>query len=364
MHSRPESRGRSHIRPRVPLITTLLLTGALLSLALARVSTAGGQPAPPLRDVIRFVSLGITPDVVQDDQVFTAVARIQNIGSESIADVRWFPAAMGNPDKRDDHPRLDVVTQNPDHLDLAPAQQAEIRIAFRTEEPGTRQYGVLIELPDRGRGVVLAVDASLHTTLAPTLTYRLRQFSPALLLVTALFLFGFPRRKMILEHVRSAASLRIRLSSGEIARLLGTAAVIALALNAPSITERLVRSYLIPPWAFDAMLYAYIPAKLTLPLAAALFEGRNSTALPLAATILAAIYVVSNWYLVTQVPLETFAALCLPGVALAVLVLTLSAALQRAPLQRVLAAAAIMTYLVAAAPWVGMYADLLSRRAS
>jgi len=312
-------------------------------------------PPVPLASVLTIDGVAIAPDVVRDRQPFTISAQVANRGQEELRDLQWFPSVVIDPTRGDDHPGMDILVRTPDHLDLAPGGEARISLTFRVTAVGIRHYGLLVTLPDRGRGVAFASDPAPRATRPDSVTFRIRRALlvaiPIVGLLGALAIGGIRSRR-----IRRAltAQLAPRLTRRDIAWLAGATLALLAALNLPRIVGGIGASGIAPPAALGWALYAFIPLRWLLPPVLAVALARGGAPALLVAAVFGAAFAQANAALLGQIPTALFLQLWSPALLLTALCVAVRHA-RRARFAPTLAIIALLCYGAVALPWFRLY---------
>jgi len=334
------------------IVTAALLGGATwLGAGAARAAT----PPVPLASVLTVDGVATTPDAVRDRQPFTISARVENRGQEELRDLQWFPSIVIDPTRGDDHPGMEILARAPEHLDLAPGDEARVSLVFRVTAVGARRYGLLVTLPDRGRGVVFAADPAPRANQPDSATFRIRRALLVALPIVALLgllAIGGMRSRRIRREL--AAQLAPRLTRRDIAQLAGATLALLAALNLSRIVGAIGAAGIAPPAVLGWALYAFIPLRWLLPAAIAVALAPGGAPALLVAAMFGAAFAQANAALLGQIPTAQFLHLWSPALILTALCLALRHA-RRARFAPTLAVIALLCYGAVALPWFRLY---------
>ncbi len=338
-------------------VLCLIVATALVGVSTWLGTGSARAVAPPvsLASVLTIDGVAITPDVVRDRQPFTISARVANRGQEELRDLQWFPSVVIDPTRGDDHPGMEILARTPDHLDLAPGGEARISLTFRVTVVGARRYGLLVTLPDRGRGVVFASDPAPRATRPDSAAFRTRRALlvaiPIMGLLGALAL-GAVRSRRIRQALM--AQLAPRLTRRDIAWLAEAMLALLAALNLPRIVGGIGASGIAPPDALGWARYAFIPLRWLLPPAIAVALARSGAPALLVAAVFGTAFAQVNAALLGQIPPAQFLHLWSPALLLTALCVTIRHA-RRARFAPTLAVIALLCYGAVALPWFRLY---------
>jgi hypothetical protein len=164
----------------------------------------------------------------------------------------------------------------------------------------------------------------------------------------------------ILPRVRIAH--KTRLSRAELLRLGMSILLLALAFGLSPLVSWLIAHQFAPPAVAGAFIYWYLPVRWLIPLFVAIVLARFSTARLIEGGLLASAYIVASFYLLDLVPMGRWLELVAPGFLLALIVTFGRGAVGGSWFARAAVITAAGNYLVAALPWLQIYAQVIGGR--
>ncbi len=310
-----------------------------------------------LADRLTISALTILPENVQDDEPFVITATLTNIGAVAADDLRWYPGIEIDRAQPTDHPPIQVLHRVPARLTLAPGEHAQVTIAIKVTQPGTRRYGLLVEEGAGAGGPVSLFDPMPHTTLPGSPWFRLRgPIAAAAVILAALASLVVSIRSS--ERVRTIVRGIVwdRLTMGGLLRISLIIVLLVATLNLARVVQLSVAAG-VSSSLFAWAPFVYLPALLLGPLVFGVFLARTKLPALYLLVIPVAAFTQLRFAAFNQVPLATWLSLWAPGLAAGTLAVGVRL---MARLKRVGTAVALVgmgVYVVLATPWVRVYVE-------